>query len=120
MTEQEAIKELKIKYLGDSYAIVEAKELAITALETISKLKERNMTMEALEEYMKFEDECVKKGFTFKSLLEARERQIPKKIDIRTTKNGKKLMSCPSCLSMGIGNYCSNCGTAIDWEVANA
>ena len=33
MTEQEAIRELKVKYLGDSDAIVEAKELAINALE---------------------------------------------------------------------------------------
>ena len=33
MTEAEAIKELKVKYLGDSDAIVEAKELAIKALE---------------------------------------------------------------------------------------
>ena len=33
MTEAEAIRELKVKYLGDSDAIVEAKEMAINALE---------------------------------------------------------------------------------------
>lgn len=33
---------------------------------------ERNITPENMEEYMKFEDECISRGFTFNSLLEAR------------------------------------------------
>lgn len=40
----------------------------------------RKITPENMEEYMKFEDECVKCGFTLKSLLEAREKQIPYKL----------------------------------------
>ena len=42
---------------------------------------ERNITPENMEEYMKFEDECISKGFTFNSLLEAREKQTAKKPD---------------------------------------
>lgn len=34
----------------------------------------RNITPENMEEYMKFEDECISEGFTFNSLLEAREK----------------------------------------------
>lgn len=41
----------------------------------------RNITPENMEEYMKFEDECISKGFTFNSLLEAREKQTAKKPD---------------------------------------
>lgn len=36
---------------------------------------EINITPENMEEYMKFEDECISKGFTFNSLLEAMEKQ---------------------------------------------
>ncbi len=42
---------------------------------------ERNITLEDMEEYMKFEDECIRRGFTFDSLLEAREKQTPEKIE---------------------------------------
>lgn len=84
MTESEAIKilqrdlqiQLENKALPDG---IEAIEIAIQALETIKKLSDRNMTTEALENYMQFEDECVKQGFTFKSVIEAREKQTAKK-----------------------------------------
>ena len=35
---------------------------------------------------MKFEDECIQKGFTFDSLLKAREKEIPFK-PVTPTKN---------------------------------
>ena len=80
MTEREAIKEFKQNIdMPGSNISREASELAIQALETIKKLSDRKMTAEVLENYMQFEDECIKKGFTFKSLIEAREKQIPKK-----------------------------------------
>lgn len=73
------------------YAV--AIETSIEALELYDKLKDemakRNMTAEHIIEYMKFEDECVEKGFTFKSLIEAREKQIPKKPIL---KSGETLM----------------------------
>lgn len=85
MTENEAIREVRFNMstigLSDKAAkrVVEARNMAIKALETIKKLSDRKMTTEVLENYMQFEDECVKKGFTFKSVIEAREKQIPKK-----------------------------------------
>ena len=54
-------------------------DATIEALENIIEIKNRKITLLDLENYMKFEDECVKKNFTLKSLLEAREKQIAKK-----------------------------------------
>lgn len=39
MNNQEAIEELKVKYLGDSDAIVQAKQIAIRALEKQTNVK---------------------------------------------------------------------------------
>jgi hypothetical protein len=93
MTENEAIerlkcmrlfmkledKENKSKFLDSDY---EANHMAIKALETVQKYKDleselskRNLTIDHIREYIQFEDECVKHEFTFKSLLEAREKQ---------------------------------------------
>lgn len=80
MAENEAIREVRFNMstigLSDKAAkrVVEARNMAIKALETIKKLSDRKMTTEVLENYMQFEDECVKKGFTFKSVIEAREK----------------------------------------------
>lgn len=95
MTENEAIKEFQqnIDMPFGSNISREVSELAIQALETIKKLSDRKMTTEVLENYMQFEDECVKKGFTFKSVIEAREKQIAKK----PTYEGDGYDYCPSC-----------------------
>lgn len=79
MNEQVAIKRLidhfEVHDDGKAHPFLdEAVSMAINALKIVQKLKERKMTMEVLENYMQFEDECVKKGFTFKSILEAREK----------------------------------------------
>lgn len=83
MTENEAIEaiqfDLKIGGEIHSQVLRDAVDVAIQALETIEKLSDRNMTTEVLENYIQFEDKCVKKGFTFKSVIEAREKQIPKR-----------------------------------------
>lgn len=127
MTENEAIKKLKqhFEYLKHAwkphpdYETMDAIGCAISALETIKKLSDRNMTTEVLENYMQFEDECVKKGFTFKSVVEAREEQIAKKPITYPTTNRA---DCPICLNTvrGIdkpfGNYCSKCGCRLDWS----
>ena len=98
MTENEAIEKLKnmrlfmqiedenndCKFVEDDY---KANEMAIQALETIKKLSDRKMTVEVLENYMQFEDECVKKSFTFKSVIEAREKQIPRKPILKKWRN---------------------------------
>lgn len=117
MKENEAIKEFQqnIDMLFGSNISREASELAIQTLETIKKLSDRNMTTEVLENYMQFEDECVKKGFTFKSVIEAREKQIAIKPDFT---EDKIFALCPCCGKDLIGKqkYCDNCGQKLDWS----
>ena len=139
----------KTKQLADDYAAVlkEAKsmgcneiralyniplenmELIVQALETIKKLSDRKMTTEVLENYMQFEDECVKKGFTFKSVIEAREKQIAKKpiFDYNLSDTLSKFhCECGNVIKVShdVGimdnnnapNYCSKCGCRLDWS----
>lgn len=131
MTENEAIKEFQqnIDMPFGSNISREASELAIQALETIKKLSDHKMTAEVLENYMQFEDECVKKGFTFKSVIEAREKQIAKKpIFDYNLSDTLSVFHC-ECgntikVSHDIGimnnnnapNYCSKCGCKFDWS----
>ena len=73
-------------------------------LEILEELQNRKFTIEDLQEYMKFEDELVKKNFTFKSVIEAREKQIGKK---------------PIKVDSGVYDYdfdyeCPCCGNNID------
>lgn len=138
MTENEAIEKLKnmrlfmqiedkkndCKFTEDDY---KANKMAIQALETIKKLSDRNMTTEVLENYMQFEDECVKKGFTFKSVIEAREKQIAKKpIMKRYFKDlEEEYLCCPTCGEILTDRipannktfyfHCMNCGQKFDW-----
>lgn len=140
--------ENKIKQLADDYAAVlkEAKsmgcneiralyniplenmELIVHALETVKKLSDRKMTTEVLENYMQFEDECVKKGFTFKSVIEAREKQIARKpIMKRYFKDlEEEYLCCPTCGEILTDRipadnktfyfHCMNCGQKFDWS----
>ena len=91
MNEQEAIEHLKLITENEAYSdrFQDVCKLAIQALEAIQTMKERNITPENILEYAKFEDECVEKGFTFKSLLEAREKQTPQKPIL---KSGESIM----------------------------
>lgn len=135
MTENEAIKKLKqhFEYLKHAwkphpdYETMDTIGYAISALETIKKLSDHNMTTEVLENYMQFEDECVKKGFTFKSVIEAREKQIAKKpipIDyekyIGVIDNARFLRGaywCPNCKHViKSGSFCNDCGQRLDWS----
>ena len=138
MTENEAIEKLKnmrlfmqvedenndCKFAEDDY---KANEMAIQALETIKKLSDRKMTTEVIENYMQFEDECVKKGFTFKSVIEAREKQIAKKPTYEGdgyAPNGTLVYDtwiCPCCdkryeVDYDDYDYCPNCGQKLDWS----
>lgn len=124
MTENKAIKKLKqhFEYLKHAwkphpdYETMDAIGYAISALETIKKLSDRKMTTEVLENYIQFEDECVKKGFAFKSVIEAREKQIAMKPDFT---EDKAFALCPCCNGKGLLNkqkYCDNCGQKLDWS----
>lgn len=135
MTENEAINKLKqhFEYLKHAwkphpdYETMDAIGYAISALETIKKLSDRKMTTEVLENYMQFEDECVKKGFTFKSVIEAREKQIAKKPTYEGdgyAPDGTLVYDtwiCPCCdkryeVDYDDYDYCPNCGQKLDWS----
>lgn len=129
MKENEAIKEFRqnIDMPFGSNISKEASELAIQALETIKKLSDRKMTTEVLENYMQFEDECVKKGFTFESVIEAREKQIAKKPTYEGdgyAPDGTLIYDtwiCPCCdkryeVDYDDYDYCPNCGQKLDLD----
>nr|DAM22272.1 MAG TPA: hypothetical protein [Bacteriophage sp.] len=133
MTENEAIREVRFNMstigLSDKAAkrVVEARNMAIKALETIKKLSDRKMTSEVLENYMQFEDECVKKGFAFKSVIEAREKQIAKKPTYEGdgyAPDGTLIYDtwiCPCCdkryeVDYDDYDYCPNCGQKLDLD----
>lgn len=93
------------------------------SLEICKAMVERNITPDDMENYMKFEDECIKQGFTLDSILKSREKQTAKKIEIF---NGQA--SCPNCKhffgemnvirSLIAWNmpYCKHCGQKLDWS----
>lgn len=130
MTENEAIKEFQqnIDMPFGSNISREASELAIQALETIKKLSDRNMTIEVLENYMQLEDECVKKGFAFKSVIEAGEKQIAKKPIMKRYFEDleEEYLCCPTCGEILTDRipadnktfyfHCMNCGQKFDWS----
>lgn len=134
MTENEAIKKLKqhFEYLKHAWKphpdceTMDAIGYVISALETVKKLSNRNMTIEVLENYMQFEDECVKKGFTLKSVIEAREKQIAKKpyYEGDGYADGQLVYDtwiCPCCnkryeVDYDDYDYCPNCGQKIDLD----
>lgn len=130
MTENEVIKEFQqnIDMPFGSNISREASELAIQALETIKKLSDRNMTIEVLENYMQFKDKCVKKGFTFKSVIEAREKQIAKKPIMKRYFEDleEEYLCCPTCGEILTDRipadnktfyfHCMNCDQKFDWS----
>lgn len=132
MTENEAIKAIKDNKPTSGYYILnESLDMAMQALETAKKYKEleselskRNLTVDHIREYIQFEDECIKKGFTFDSLLSARSKMEARKPVIEENKLfHARYYHCPICsgnLKIGdfLFNYCRMCGQKIDWEVA--
>lgn len=130
MTESEAnaILKAEIVHHPECSIFAEALGLAIQALEIIKKLSDRKMTAEVLENYMQFEDECVKKGFTFKSMIEAREKQIAKKPIMKPYFDDmeEEYLCCPACGEMLTDRipmdnkdfyfHCLNCGQKLDWS----
>lgn len=95
------------------------------SVEICKAMIERNVTPENMEEYMKFEDECIQKDFTFDSLLEARKRMTAKKPAEKENEYGDIYAVCPNC-GEHIINYlnknvlpphCMMCGQKIDWKV---
>lgn len=91
--------------------------------------------IKALEEVQQYQaigthEECVRNNFTFKSLLESREKQTPKKPDLEGDGYGDDgvliydTWICPCCgkryeIDYEEYDYCPNCGQAIDWSARN-
>lgn len=107
----------------DAYRAIGTPEECRKSLEICKAMVERNITPDDMENYMKFEDECIKQGFTLDSILKSREKQTAKKIEIF---NGQA--SCPNCKhffgemnvirSLIAWNmpYCKHCGQKLDWS----
>lgn len=105
------------------YRAIGTQEECRKSLEICKAMVERNITPDNMENYMKFEDECIKQGFTLNSILKSREKQTAKKIEIF---NGQA--SCPNCKhffgemnvirSLIAWNmpYCKHCGQKLDWS----
>lgn len=87
----------------------------------IPEMEKRNMTIEHVLEYMKFEDECIKRGFTFKSLLKARERNEPKEV-LEVAVGKMCYYTCPVCGGTLYLNqhYCDFCGRKMEWSEEDA
>lgn len=107
----------------EQYRAIGTPEECRKSLENCKAMVERNITPDDMENYMKFEDECIKQGFTLNSILKSREKQTAKKIEIF---NGQA--SCPNCKhffgemnvirSLIAWNmpHCKYCGQKLDWS----
>lgn len=102
------------------YRAIGTQEECRKSLEICKAMVERNITPDDMENYMKFEDECIKQGFTLVGLLKAGEKHEAME-PIRMDK-----CTCPSC---GTHNevwkkrrntlpsdivYCWHCGQAVE------
>ena len=118
--------------LIEEYRAIGTPEECQKSVEICKSMIERNITPENMEEYMKFEDECVKDGFTFNSLLEAREKQTAKKIVRRKAKDEDveselrdfitrkgmiyRCPTCGCCIAVDEMKSCFECGQKLDWS----
>lgn len=97
----------------EAYRAIGTQEECRKSVDICKAMAERRISLENMENYMKFEDECVKRGFTFNSLLEAREKQEPKEPTDRCM-----YKECPACGEVEIEfcKYCPSCGQKLDWR----
>lgn len=110
------------------YRAIGTPEECRKSLEICKAMVERNITPDDMENYMKFEDECIKQGFTLDSILKSREKQTAKK----PKEYEDKYYACPVCgnpllhkwekypdklmdKSNGLP-YCLGCGQKLDWS----
>lgn len=72
----EALEDVK------QYRVIGTSEECQTAMELYKEMHKRKFTLEAIEEYMKFEDELVRCGLTFSNLIDLMEKNTSKKPDL--------------------------------------
>lgn len=114
----EYIEELEAEV--EEYQAIGTLEECQTAMELYKKMLKRKFTLEAAEEYMKFEDGLVGRGLTFGNLIDFMEKNTPKKPRF----NGKNWYRCHNGCEVHKKEfetywYCPKCGQAIDWSVGN-
>ena len=100
----------------DAYRAIGTPEECQKSVAVCKAMIDLKITPENMEEYMKFEDECVKCGFTLKSLLEAREKQIPYKLSRKKLVWGVGKCKCGVEFLDRQTGFCGNCGQKLDWE----
>lgn len=110
----------------DAYRAIGTLEECRKSVEICKSMIERNITPENMEEYMKFEDECISEEFTLKSLLEAREKQKAKRpyYEGDGYSDGHLVYDtwiCPCCgkhyeVDYDDYDFCPACGQCIDWS----
>lgn len=135
MTENEAVKYIQI----EKECINRDCDRNCAKCDIVQEVDDLNSAYDAaiksLEEVQQYKaigthEECVRKNFTFKSLLEAREKQTPKKPDLEGDGYGDDgvliydTWICPCCgkryeIDYEEYDYCPNCGQAIDWSARN-
>ena len=103
------------------YRAIGTVEECRAAVEIIRYMIQEGIEPEVLEAYVRFEDELVKKGFTVKSVLEAREKQTAAKPLGGKDIEGNEYAICRECsaiLSDGewFAQYCPDCGKKVDWR----
>lgn len=115
-------------FVLEQYRAIGTVEECRAAVEIIRYMIQEGIEPEVLEAYVWFEDELAKKGFTVKSVLEAREKQKPKK----PKEYEDKYYGCPTCGNVILHKwekyptklmdkknglpYCLNCGQKLDWS----
>lgn len=135
MTENEAVKYIQI----EKECINRDCDRNCAKCDIVQEVDDLNSAydaaIKALKEVQQYQaigthEECVRKNFTFKSLLEAREKQTPKKPDLEGDGYGDDgvliydTWICPCCgkryeIDYEEYDYCPNCGQAIDWSARN-
>ena len=60
--------------------------------------------------------DTMREGNYLLSVKSALEKQIPKKVQVEKYDIGGNDYFCPCCTEKSKGQYCSNCGQALDWS----
>ena len=105
----------------EQYRAIGTVEECRAAVEIIRYMIQEGIEPGVLEAYVWFEDELAKKGFTVKSVLEAREKQTAAKPLGGNDIEGNEYAICRECsaiLSDGewFAQYCPDCGKKVDWR----
>lgn len=117
MTDREAVRVLE-KRIADMYISADplktAMKIAVRVMKHHLKQVDIGFTDDVIENYKKFEDELIAQCFTFNSVIEAMDKQIPMKPHIRVN----DFIMCAKCDSIirKTDNYCRNCGQRLDWS----